>query len=349
MKQAKYLAGAAILALSSITMGQYMAESMAALDMNNQIQGQMPGAMPGAVPGVGNPGAGFAGAPMGGNTMPGQMPGYDPAMMGMPGEMGMGMQGQMQPAIQLPDPIATADVLTGRRVFDAVSGALLEDAVRITVRAEDVDAYRTTDDGSADNGLVGDGIVGNVQTSRNEYIGYFSNTVKNKLIHAVHNAEQIDPMVYYGHHIAKINPTPVEGLKRYGLPLPEDNSMDGAGNIRVQRDFANIIDLERNRDALVQDWNNRFLARYRVDPNDPHSPYFAVFVPSPPLTPENYPVPTGYVAPQAVASAQKQQLDAATAAAAAQMTMGGGVSGGTGTAQTSQQTLGPGAAAGAMP
>lgn len=323
-------------------MGQYMADSMAALDMNQTIQGQMPGPgmappAPGMVPGVGNPGAGFAGAPMGGNTMPGQMPGQmpgmgldamNPDMMPLDAGMGMGMGGQqMAPQMQLPPAIDTADVYTGRRVFDAVSGALLEDAVRITVRAEDVDAYRTSDDGTNDNGLVGDGIVGNVLTSRNEYVGQFSNMVKDELINAVHNAEQIDPMLYFGHHVAKLDPMPVEGMKRYGLPLPEGSGAEGDLIARAQPEVPSLIDLERDRDNLVQQWNNTFLARYRVDPNDPQSPYFAIFVPSPPLTPANYPVPTGYVAPQKHAQTQKDQLDAATAEAAAQAAVSAGPTG----------------------
>jgi hypothetical protein len=314
MKQAKLMATMALAACASVSFGQaYLAESQAAINMNNTIQSQpgMAPPVPGQLPGVQNPGAGFGAPGMGGNTMPGGMPG------GVNGaEVGMeGLNGQT-PGFTPPPPINTESVYTGRRVFDAVSGALLEDAVEITVRQEDVAAY---DNGTNDNGLVGDGKKGNVITSRNEFIGQFSNLVKNELIHAVHNAEQIDPMVYFGHHVAKINPTETEGLKRYGRPLSEEADGGSVQMVNAEPDFASIINLEEDRDNLVRRWNDKFLAKYRTNPQDPQSEYFAVFVPSPPLTPANYPVPTGYVAPQAVAKAQEKQLDAeaATLAAAA--------------------------------
>lgn len=322
IKQAKVFAILGMAALTTTGFGQMLGEMDTAMSMSNTVQGQPggpPGPVPGQVPGVGNPGAGFPGAPMGGNTMPGP-PGVTDA--GIPGEMGMGEFGQnQQPQIQLPDPIATEEVLTGRRVYDAVSGALLEDAIKITVRRQDVAAY---DDGTNDNGLVGDGIKGKVLTSRNEYIGQFSNMVKNELIHAIHNAEQIDPMVYYGHHVAKVRPDRVEGLKRYGLPLHSNEDFERADAGGVVKDFASIITLEEERDGLVKNWNDKFLARYRVDPNDPQSDYFAVFVPSPPLTPSSYPVPSGYVAPQKSAQEQQAVLDAQSAVLASEQVVGAG-------------------------
>lgn len=306
IKQAKIFAILGMATLATAGFAQMLGEMDTAMNMSNTIQGQPggpPGPVPGQVPGVGNPGAGFPGAPVGGNTLPGGDLGLSAAEMG---PAGMGEFGQsQQPQIQLPPPIATEEVLTGRRVYDAVSGALLEDAIKITVRREDVSAY---DDGTNDNGLVGDGIKGNVLTSRNEYIGQFSHMVKNELIHAVHNAEQIDPLVYFGHHVAKVRPDRVEGLKRYGLPLPE-GSGDAADSGRIVADFPSIVTLEDERDGLVKNWNDKFLARYRVDPNDPQSDYFAVFVPSPPLTPSSYPVPSGYVAPQKAAQSQQTALD----------------------------------------
>jgi len=327
--QAHIMAVLSLAGLAGVAYGQgYMAESQAAINMNNTIQGQMPGGpgpVPGQLPGVGNPGVGFPGTPMGGNTdpamaglgpMPGAMPGGMPGGMpgaGFPGDMN-GMPGQQ--AVAAPPAIATDTVLTGRRVYDAVSGGLLEDALEITVRKEDADAY--PDDGINDNGIAGDGVRGNVNTSRNQYIGYYSNLIKNYLVHAVHNAEQIDPMVYFGAHIAKMDPTPTEGLKRYGRPLPGDSDLEQVVQVGTVPEMPSIINLERDRDELVKRWNKTFLARYRVDPNDPQSEYFPVFVPSPPLTPPDYPVPAGYVAPQAVAKAEEKQLDSAEAAALVQ-------------------------------
>lgn len=318
MKQAKITAALALVAMSGLAVGQgYMAQSQAAINMNNSIQGGMsgpgfggPAPVPGQVPGVGNPGTGFGGAPMGGNSMPGMASGMPGAVPGQPGMAGMAGQPQ---GVAAPT-IETAKVQTGRRVFDAVSGAILEDAVEITVRQEDVASF---DNGTQDNGLAGDGIRGNVVTSRNQFIGRFSNLVKDQLVHAVHNAEQIDPMVYYGYHVAKVNPTPTEGMKRYGLPLPGEGSDMDIEMVKAVPNMPSVVDLEDDRDDLVKRWNDKFLANYRVNPQDPQSDYFAIFVPSPPLTPAGYPVPNGYVAPQAAAKAKEDQIDAQAAAALA--------------------------------
>ncbi len=327
--QAKMLALCGAMVVAGAADAQYMAESQAALNMSNTLNTQMPGGpapVPGQLPGVAAPGAGFAPGQMGGNTMPGMDPtmtGMDAGMMGMDPTMMAGQQAYQMPQAT---PIPTENVLTGRRVFDAVSGALLEDPVEIAVRQGDAEAY--PDDGVADNGIAGDGIRGNVETSKNEYIGSFSNTMKSYLIHAVRNAEDIDPMVYYGYHVAKLAP-PVEGLKRYGLPLPGEQEV--AEMPRVVPDLPNVLDLEDDRDELVRQWNHEFLANYRVNPDDPQSEYYPVFVPSPPLTPVNYPVPNGYVSPQAVAlntigAAEQAAIAAKAQEAAAPST--GGMSGG---------------------
>src|SRR5690606_30231158 len=113
------------------------------------------------------------------NAMPGQPGmgmGMDPAMMdptmmgGDPALMGMQPGAVMTPAAT---PIPTENVLTGRRVYDAVSGGLLEDVIEIAVRQSDLEVY--PDDGVRDNGIAGDGIRGNVDTVTGQYIGLFSN------------------------------------------------------------------------------------------------------------------------------------------------------------------------------
>lgn len=311
--QAKLLAVCGVITITGVCFGQnYLAESEAAINMQGTINNQLqPPPVPGQVPGIGNPGAGFAPGALGGNTIPGT--GSDIGVIGDPTLAGQGGIAGQPTAVAAPAPIETAEVLVGRRVFDAVSGALLEDAVKISVRASDLEAF--ADDGISDNGIAGDGIRGNVNTSRNEFIGQFSNTMKNILINAVSNAEQIDPMVYYGYHIAKVDPTPVEGMKRYGLALPGEQ--DALDVLAVEPDFASIIDLEQARDELVRQWKYEFLANYRVVASDPQSEYFPVFIPSPPLTPANYPVPIGYVAPQAVAKANEAVIGTQVAASIA--------------------------------
>lgn len=325
--QAKLLMTCGILGLPVALSAQYAAESMAAINMNNTMNAGP--AAPGMVAGQGNPG-GFQAPMVSGNAMPGQP--MDPAMMDptMGGDPSlMAGYGGQAGAVMTPaaTPIPTANVMTGRRVYDAVSGGLLEDAIEIAVRQGDVDAY--PDDGVRDNGIAGDGIRGNVETLSGQYIGLFSNSVKNHLVHAVSNAENIDPMIYYGYHVAKLDPK-TEGPKRYGRALPEE--ADDELMVTRVADMPNVLDLEEQRDELVRKWNQDFLAQYRVVPEDPQSSYYPVFVPAPPLTPMNYPVPNGYVSPQSVAKTNKQQTDAqvaaqvATQAAAGSSARGGGAS-----------------------
>lgn len=304
--QVKYLIVCAVTATVGVGQAQYMMESQAALNMSNTMNSNMPA--PGMVSGMGNPGMGFNPNPMGGNTMPGM--GGDPTMMGMGIDAGMdpNMMGGQQGMQMMPQatPIPTENVLTGRRVYDAVSGSLLEDPVEIAVRQSDLEKF--ADDGISDNGIAGDGIRGNVQTFRGQYVGAFSNIMKNQLIHAVHNAEQIDPMVYFGYYVAQTSGDASEGLKRYGLPLPGEED-DVAVN--VERGLPSVMDLEADRDELVRRWNHEFLAQYRTTPEDPQSEFYPVFVPSPPFTPVNYPVPTGYVSPQAAGKQTIATQDAA--------------------------------------
>jgi hypothetical protein len=80
-------------------------------------------------------------------------------------------------------------------------------------------------------------------------------------------------MRFYGLHVGVINPEEARG----GMP--------------------NLLELGRQRDEALRDWNNKFLADYRVDKNDPKSEFFQLYVPRPPELPK-FPVPPGYQAPQ---------------------------------------------------
>jgi hypothetical protein len=65
----------------------------------------------------------------------------------------------------------------------------------------------------------------------------------------------------------------------------------------------NYLTLEKDRDEALREWNNKFLADYRVDKNDPQSEYYQLYIPQPPLFPQSYP-PAGYVAPQKLQAGQ---------------------------------------------
>lgn len=183
------------------------------------------------------------------------------AMPGAPGGVG----------VSTPTPIPTIKVLVGEKVYCSVCGTLLEDAVQLAVPQSDADKY--FDDGVHDNGIAGDGIRGNVKTVRDQYVGPECNVIKDRLINAVRRAEDYDPMHFFRYHVMTLDP--VTGGRRMPAQL----------------------DKEQQRDEMLLDWNNKFLADFRTKKDDPRSEFFQLYVPKPPQPPR-YPVPPGYVSPQ---------------------------------------------------
>lgn len=236
-----------------------------------------------------NPGAGYNPpvSPVGVPGMPTPMTAYpNLAAPGMPGAAGRPMPGYEgdagygvqpgyaqpgQPVVPTPTPIPTIKVLVGKRVYCSVCGMLLEDAVQLDVPQTDQDKY--LDDGVHDNGIQNDGIRGNVETIKNVYIGPECNTVKNRLVNLVRHAENLTPMMFFRYHVMSLDRI--------------------TGSARMP----NTLDKEEQRDEALRDWNNKFLADYRVDKNDPKSEYYQLYVPDPPQVP-HYPVPPGYISPQ---------------------------------------------------
>jgi hypothetical protein len=236
-----------------------------------------------------NTAAGFPPPPTTG--MPGTMPGMPgmPAVTPMAGYPGLSAPAAAQPGMygqpgaynpygqpygqqqMTPTPLPTIKVLVGKRVTCAVCGALLEDAVQLDVLQTDQDKY--LDDGIHDNGIANDGVRGNVETLKNVYIGPECNGVKNRLVNVVRQAENFTPMEFYRYHVMALDP------------------------ITAHPRMPNVLDREEQQDEALRDWNNKFLADYRVDKTNPQSEFYQLYVPDPPQVPR-YPVPPGYVSPQ---------------------------------------------------
>jgi hypothetical protein len=92
----------------------------------------------------------------------------------------------------------------GKRIYCAVCGILLEDAMQLAVPQTQQDQY--LDDGVHDNGIQNDGIRGNVETIKDKYMGAECNAVKNRLINVVRGAENLDPMHFYRYHVMALDP-----------------------------------------------------------------------------------------------------------------------------------------------
>lgn len=279
------LGAAALLLTASVAPAQMLHEmeaTMGGMDQLNQAGVPSAPPFPGAAvqpaqfqsPQLPNAGAGFApAAPLG-------YPGLQqPAGAAYPGltQPGIGQypQGAFaqpgQPAVATPTPIPNIKVLVGKRVYDAVTGQLLEDAIQLEVPQTDADKYE--DDGIRDNGIPGDGIRGNVETIRDTFIGTETNSTKNRMINVVRRVEDLNPMEFYGLPAAVID------------SRIADSELPG------------YLEAERRMDETLRDWNNRFLADFRVDKNDPRSDFYQIYVPEPPQPPR-YPMPPGYIAPQ---------------------------------------------------
>jgi hypothetical protein len=280
----------------------------------------MPPAAPGFAPPVGGgfapPASGFA-PPAGGFGGP---PGLS-AGMGMavptggtiPGLTGAAVTGPGafagQAGAPTPTPIPMIEVLVGKRVFCAVCGNLLEDAFRIKQPVTEQDKY--LDDGTHDNGIAGDGIRGNVETIKGQYIGAECHDVQNRLINVVNNAENIVPPriiaqrdQWGGYDYELPDQREARLSNRYSRMADQDSVLHFFGvHVATLDPFdpdpkvPRLLEKEQQRDDLLRDWNARFLANFRVNKNDPQSQYFQLYVPEPPQLPK-YPMPPGYVAPQ---------------------------------------------------
>lgn len=223
---------------------------------------QGPGALPGltGAPPPAAPGGAMTGVQYGGPAAP-----YGAAAApGMPGAPGVA-------GAPTPTPPPMIRVLIGQRVYDAVTGALLEDAKTIPRPVTEQELY--PDDGVHDNGIAGDGIRGNVNTVRDVYIGAETNGLKNRLIRVVREAEKMTPMQFFRQHVSTTEPY---------KPNPA---------------MPDALEIERQRDELLKDWNNKFLADYRKDKDNPQSEFYELYVPEPPMPP-GFPAPGGYVSPQ---------------------------------------------------
>ncbi len=50
-------------------------------------------------------------------------------------------------------------------------------------------------------------------------------------------------------------------------------------------ELPNILEKASERDDILRDWNNRFLANFRKDKDDPKSDYYQLYIPEPPAPP----------------------------------------------------------------
>lgn len=236
---------------------------------------QLPGVLGGGQPAVVG---GFPGVSPGAGAIPGAIPGA-------------------AGATPTPTPIPTINVLTGLNVKDAVTGAILQSPTQLVVLLSTKDQFQ--DDGIHDNGIAGDNIRGNVERIENKFVSAETNNIKNRLVSMLGKVEGMSPLRFAGPVVATTD-------QNYRLR----NSTNPQADLRPTP--ADYLDLEKERDDKLADWNRRFLAVFRSDQQNPKSRFYEVYVPEAPQPPR-YQLPPGYNSPQKRYDGSTPEPGAATA------------------------------------
>ncbi|HPB32358.1 MAG TPA: hypothetical protein PLB62_12955 [Candidatus Sumerlaeota bacterium] len=154
-------------------------------------------------------------------------------------------------------------VVTGSRVVCAVSGQLLEDTIYRDVPEADKDMFY--DDGTHGDEVASDGTYTNI-TIRDDVMSPDSHKVLVKLLRLLENIEMAEPIDFFRLDVVALDPL---------TSLPHN------------------INEEEERDLKLTEWNDRFLQGFRTNQNVPESPFFPLYVPSPPSYP-SLPLPPGF-------------------------------------------------------
>jgi hypothetical protein len=167
----------------------------------------------------------------------------------------------------LPPIPAKSRVLSGERIYCAVTGKILQDAQWYFVWQSDAQ-QNFYDDGTHGDPQAGDKYFSNI-TTRNDLVApqvwrTFRQTKK-----MIRSAEEKDPLSFFG--LSAVTTDPDSRLPQY-------------------------IDKERERDQRIREWNKNFLRPYRVNPDDVESEFYKPYIPSPP-SPPDVDVPPGFAAP----------------------------------------------------
>ena len=232
--------------LISTTQSQTLVETSAAMAIQDNLTSQQVGPSPGY---VNRAQMAAEGMQPGVPQIPGIPPGMMPAQPGIP-------QGQpAQPKVEIPK----MTVIEGTRVYCRVCGKLLEEAVRKQIPATDENKSRYYDDGQNGSDLVAnDGIFTNVEISR-DYIGPECAEVRNKLVTLLNRVEKESAVDFF--RMRALSNDPISSL-------------------------AKTYEKDAQRDEYLKIWRNKFLSKYKKNPDDANSEFLPIYVPKPPEYPE---------------------------------------------------------------
>lgn len=195
----------------------------------------------------------------------------------------------------------TIKVISGTRVFDAVTGELLDDADEIEIPETEKENY--FDDGTHGDVQAEDGKFTRV-TERSDVIGWMHQRFKEALIEKIQMAERMDPLEFYGLTLLSTERYEPEPRKLAWQLVP--NSDGGPGMTLAERPTEAPIRVPKQREMIQRKnekligpegqeggWAYDFLERYRIDKGELRSEFYSPYVPLPPRPPESQP-PAGF-------------------------------------------------------
>lgn len=237
-------------------------------------------------------GAPAFGAPPAGAPAPGAAPGAPPpgGAPPAPGQPAPGEAfGQASTAVaKVVKPRVRA--VLGERVFDAITGEMLDDAQLIMVDPAEIEALGLVDDGTKGDLVAEDGQYAAVNTSR-AYVGQSNQRLKERLIKAIITAEQLTPLEFYGYHILTTERhTPAPRNRRWAMV----DDPNGRGRLLAEVDTDKPLqipayrDIQNRKDEKIagkDGWAIRYLDEYRPKKGEIRSEFYPVHIPMPPVPP----------------------------------------------------------------
>ncbi len=187
--------------------------------------------------------------------------------------------------------------IMGTRVFDNVTGELLDDAQLVYVDPAEIGNLGLVDDGNKGDPVANDGQFANVETSR-EFIGQSNQRLKERLIQAIYSAEQLTPLEFFGFDLMtteRHNPAP---RNRSWKLVADANGGHGLRLAEVASDkplqVPKFREWEQERDKKISGkdgWAMRFLDEYRKEKGSIESEFYPILIPQPPAMPGVAPPP----------------------------------------------------------
>jgi hypothetical protein len=192
------------------------------------------------------------------------------------------------------DEVPKVTVITGTRVFDAITGNLIDDAAMKELPETERDNY--FDDGTHGDLLAADGIYTSVDT-RSDVIDQSNQRVKEQLVMALIAADDLDPLEFYGFNIMSTERTEALPRQSSWKLVPDSNGI-GYGLQMVTTDQPLNVPkyghwmTEKDR-KVKDDWSYRFLQEYRLSKDSLTSEFYSLYIPMPPQVPSIAPPPLG--------------------------------------------------------